>query len=60
MMPDPIRIPCEGAGCRVLPFAQVSGLCPMCGRHVASDQAGDALPHERDDVLAMLTRGDYG
>lgn len=74
--PAPLRIDCEGSGCpghgkrasvdyldRVEFFLT---MCAMCGRNVEASPCSDgrermiALPHQRDDVLAMIERGDYG
>ena len=60
MSPEPIWIECEGSGS----FGDF-GYCPMCGL------AGEALPitqadgfilvdhHRRQDLLAMIERGDF-
>lgn len=75
MSVEPIRIPCEGSGCPghgvglspgALPGQGAVSLttCAMCGRAVEAYWRNDgrwvALPHQRDDVLAMLDRGDFG
>lgn len=51
----PTRIPCEGTG-----WPPAGGvLCAMCGRAglVAN---GFVVAHQRDDILAMIERGDFG
>ncbi len=56
---EPIRIPCEGSGCPTATM-QVNAMCAMCGRVRMLDDDGRVVDHDRDDVLAMLKRGDYG
>lgn len=52
-MAEPIIIPCEGSGA-VSPHH----LCPMCGQPYPQ---GEPIPdHTRQDILAMLGRGDFG
>jgi hypothetical protein len=36
------------------------GLCSMCGRTHALDGDGKVIAHDRDDVIAMIQRGDFG
>lgn len=56
---QPIRIPCEGSNCPVHhPFLN-GGMCAMCGVTVTCSDEGIAFAHERNDVLAMLERGDF-
>jgi len=55
----PLRIPCEGSGAATHFAATGNGLCAMCGRYVRCDADGRAVQHDRDDVLAMIRRGDY-
>jgi hypothetical protein len=59
----PILVPCEGSGCppagagtRYEPF----GMCSMCGAQDVEIIDGLVAPHERDDILARLERGDFG
>lgn len=73
-MPEPIRIPCEGSDCighgegcrfgaKVLDPPVPVTMCVMCGQHVDAEITPGgfrALAHDRDDVLAMIARGDYG
>lgn len=49
-MSEPIRMTCEGSGTPNV------GYCQMCARVFPEDTIPE---HERDDVLAMLDRGDY-
>lgn len=60
MTPPPIRIPCEGSDNLVHYPGEGVGICPMCGVVVAHRKDNTALPHERNDILAMLERGDFG
>lgn len=62
-MPDapPILVPCEGSG---LPTHRAAtthrvGLCQMCGQPVVTDEGGRARPHRRNDIVAMIARGDF-
>jgi hypothetical protein len=69
IVPDPLRLPCEGAGC---PPARTTllgtgprswayiGICSMCGQNVTVDAAGNCVEHDRQDLLAMIERGDFG
>jgi hypothetical protein len=58
-MPEtPIWIACEGSGCPGIPAPWRGGLCAMCGAAVPSRE-GKILPHERQDILAMIDRGDF-
>jgi len=59
-MDEPLRIPCEGSGCPVRTPWMIAGFCGMCGLLVDCDRDGNAVAHDRNDVLAMLERGDYG
>lgn len=69
----PIRVRCEGSLCPPAnrPSAQfLTPLCSMCGREFSGQgrkanrrykDAWRSIPmHYRDDVLAMLERGDFG
>jgi hypothetical protein len=59
--PEPIRIPCEGSGCPPnMVLTKGVGLCSMCGRTHALDGDGKVIAHDRDDVIAMIQRGDFG
>lgn len=71
---DPIRVDCEAAGCPPVRVTtdpatfstnggMLHGMCPMCGQFVPIPLGHDINvmpPHERDDVLAMIERGDFG
>ena len=69
-MSAPILIDCEGAGCpthrkighRLLAASEAGhhGICAMCGRIVEVDVVGKAVDHQREDIVAMLARGDFG
>ena len=63
-MSEPIRIPCEGSGCPPATRAgglSHEGMCAMCGRWYPLLNVRPVLSdHERDDILAMLERGDFG
>lgn len=60
-VPDPpLRILCEGSDCPTHVALHGQGMCAMCGRIVNYYDNGRAVPHDRDDVLAMIERGDYG
>jgi len=58
MTPPPIRIPCEGSGADGHPWGAGVCLCPMCGQ-IKAAATGKMPAHDRDDILAMLDRGDY-
>lgn len=57
-----LRVRCEGSGS--VPVAKEltsnQGLCGSCGEVVTLDQLGRCVEHQRDDLLAMLERGDFG
>ena len=63
-MTEPILIVCEGSGCSVhLPASATNtmgpfGICQMCGAGVEAN-CGIAKLHTREDILAMIDRGDY-
>lgn len=63
--PPPIRIKCEGSKCPahlLVPSTirnQQRGMCPMCGSHVQCGPDGRTYRHDRDDILAMIDRGDF-
>jgi hypothetical protein len=54
----PILIECEGSGCPAHCVRFGYGLCSMCGHPVAVDDRG-AIGHDRQDIIAMLNRGDF-
>lgn len=58
-MKPPIRVPCEGSGCPVHHPYLNGGMCAMCGVTVTCSDEGIAFDHERNDILAMLDRGDF-
>ena len=59
-MPDAIWIPCEGSGYPVNLRNYCYGSCAMCGRWLAIvEPDGVAIRHERQDILAMIDRGDF-
>lgn len=53
-MSEPIIIPCEGSGWPT----HALGTCSMCGQLVEAADDGRAARHVRQDVLAMLDRGE--
>ncbi len=64
--PPPIRIPCEGSATGGHPLENGLLICSMCGRLVRPVIATDdspyivqAPPHDRDDIISMLQRGDF-
>jgi hypothetical protein len=68
---EPIRVVCEGAGCSPIrttidpaTFSYTGGiyvgLCSMCGQWIVVTDEGMVGEHRRDDVLAMIERGDFG
>lgn len=66
---EPIRVDCVGAGCdpcrtRIdgfsYNFGRYVGMCAMCGQWLDITADGQVEPHQRDDVLAMIERGDFG
>lgn len=56
----PFRVRCEGSlqPCN-LP-GLIGGLCQMCGGWLPRYGDGSIVEHDRDDVLAMIERGDFG
>jgi hypothetical protein len=54
-MSTPIKVPCEGSG---VPLHK-NGMCTMCGGFPGLSVVG-AKPHDRDDIIAMIKRGDFG
>ncbi len=52
MTPEPIVIDCEGSG---VPTSH--HLCTMCGWVVPNPP--EVPPHQRNDLIAMLERGDF-
>lgn len=65
---EPILMTCEGSkGPTHFPAVDgrvpVVGMCKMCGQWVElelwRDEGWLAVPHQRQDILAMLDRGDY-
>lgn len=60
--PDPILIPCEGTGCpthEVWDVAPSFGMCQTCGHVVQRADDRTAVAHDRNDILAMINRGDF-
>lgn len=55
-----IRIACEGTDCPTHFPSMNGGICAMCGVTVTCRDDGTAWPHERNDIIAMLERGDFG
>jgi hypothetical protein len=53
---DPIWIPCEGSGYPGCLFR----MCAMCGGAFDEDAQGRIVAHERQDIIAMVARGDFG
>lgn len=58
-MPEPIVIECEGSRCPTHNHGHALGMCSMCGQMVVTEDDGRAYHHLRQDVLAMLHRGDF-
>jgi hypothetical protein len=56
----PILITCEGNGSQPNLPSEHDGLCPMCGLLQPLNTDGTITNHQRDDILARITRGDYG
>lgn len=62
----PIQIDCEGSNARAHPIAGSGGngftfgICAMCGKTVWCNEDGTAPSHQREDIIAMLNRGDFG
>lgn len=52
--PAPLLVGCEGSG-----QPPVAGLCRTCGESVVVNLSGLVVSHDREDVLAMLDRGDF-
>lgn len=58
---EPIRIRCEGVGSPPnMKLTDSSGLCAMCGHMWFFTEDGGMVVHDRDDILAMIDRGDFG
>ncbi len=62
--PAPILIDCEGGGYSGHRIASVELgeqlLCSMCGKRFDDGGTNKVPDHQREDVLTMLARGDYG
>lgn len=58
-MSEPIIIPCEGSDWPTHNHGHALGTCSMCGQLVVTEDDGRAYRHVRQDVLAMLDRGDF-
>jgi hypothetical protein len=57
--PEPILVPCEGAGAAGHLLVPGARMCPTCGQVHATD--ADTIPdHVRQDIIAMIARGDFG
>lgn len=57
----PILILCEGSYQRTHNIDCWNGLCAMCGLVVPiCGDAGEAVAHDREDILAEIDRGDFG
>lgn len=52
-------IPCEGSRCYTAGGGK-SNICAMCGQPVEIDGVGLVPDHERQDIIAMVKRGDFG
>lgn len=60
MTPEPILVDCVGSGARGHWLGN-SVMCPMCGGQFRpTDNVMTVPDHQRDDVLAMIDRGDFG
>lgn len=62
MSAEPILIPCEGSGQETHDSGVLGApvrMCAMCGEWVGFGVGFLAVPHDRKDILAMLTRGDF-
>ena len=64
LVSKPITVPCRGSWHRatkivVTDYGQAA-ICPDCGERVAIVDKKRCAHHDRDDILAMITRGDYG
>jgi len=59
-MSAPIWMPCEGSGCTVHGSDGIGGMCQMCGQIVDVVDEWQAEPHQRDDIIARIKRGDFG
>jgi hypothetical protein len=57
--PEPILIDCEGAGCPPAGRIEVAGMCSMCGGFDFMLPDGTMPPHQRQDIIAMIARGDF-
>jgi hypothetical protein len=59
-MSDELMVICEGSGCgaHMLPSIMGLGICAMCG-HTVELNGSVALLHTREDILAMVERGDF-
>lgn len=57
---EPIRRPCEGSGHPPnMKLTGPIGLCAMCGT-TQTTVDGKVVDHDRDDIEAMIERGDFG
>lgn len=58
-LPPPLLVTCEGSNHFARLVSQNGGTCAMCGQRVTCRDDGTAWPHDRNDILAMLERGDF-
>ena len=56
---NPIVMRCEGSRWPTHDHGHALGTCSMCGQMVVTEDDGTAYTHNRQDVLAMLARGDF-
>lgn len=57
--PAPIRVRCEGSVAFARNFNLNATVCPVCGVTVTCADNGIIYEHERNDVQAMIERGDF-
>jgi hypothetical protein len=59
MAPEPILITCEGSGATPTASVELAGMCSMCGGFAFVQPDGTMPPHQRQDLIAMIARGDF-
>jgi hypothetical protein len=57
--PEPILVPCAGAGARGHALTADAAMCTCCGIVYVTEPAGLIPGHDRQDIIAMIARGDF-
>jgi hypothetical protein len=57
--PEPILVPCAGSGAAGHSMVGGAAMCPTCGLIQIRTPAGTIPDHQRQDLIAMIARGDF-